>query len=208
MSSAPWSCHSRAGRSIARVAVARDIARALDGIGQDKIPRQAAFLEQRQERKQSCRFSARWQRAHVGVADEQMQPPVFAVIGERFVARVDDRAVELHPLVDVVDDVIGALAELEIDRPVRLRRLEIERERIGLADAAGAGEDLPRGEKAKQRAEHVRRELRLPLHQVILMAAERRAGVVIDVVFDERDVTRLHPSASSASWSSGSPAKS
>ena len=54
------------------------------------------------------------ERAHVGVADEQMQAAILAIVGQRLVARVDDRAVELHPLVDVVDDVIGALADLEI----------------------------------------------------------------------------------------------
>ena len=47
-----------------------------------------------------------------------MEAPVFAVVGERLVPRVDDRAVELHPLVNVVYDVVRALAELEVDRPV------------------------------------------------------------------------------------------
>ena len=54
--------------------------------------------------------------AHVGIADQEMQPAIFAVIGVRLIAGVDDRAVELHPLVDVVDDVIGALGDLKVHR--------------------------------------------------------------------------------------------
>ena len=116
-----------------------------------------------------------------------MQPPIFPVIGQRLVARIDDGAIELHPLINVVDDVIGALAELEIDLALRLRRLEIERQWIRLPDPPRAGENLARGEKGQQRAENRRRELRLAFHQIILVAAERRAGVMIDVVLDERD---------------------
>ena len=109
----------------------------------------------------------------------------FAIIGQRLVARVDNGAIELHPLVDVVDDVIGALAELKIHVHLGLRELEVERERVRLPHPARARENLARGEESQQRAEHRRRELRLALHQVILVAAEGRAGVVIDVVLDE-----------------------
>ena len=93
-----------------------------------------------------------------------MEPAIFAIIGQGFVARVDDCAIKLHPLVDVVDDVVGALAELERDRRLRLRRFEIERERVGLPHSAGAGENLARREKCEQRAEHRRGELRLAFH--------------------------------------------
>ena len=132
-------------------------------------------------------FSAVAIRAHVRIADEQMQPPIFPIIGQRLVARIDDGAIELHPLVNVVDDVIGALAELEIDLALRLRRLEIERQRIRLPDAPRAGENLARREKGQQGSENRRRELRLASHQIILVATERRAGVMVDVVLDERD---------------------
>ena len=72
-----------------------------------------------------------------------MQPPIFSVIGQRLISRVDDGAIELHPLIDVVHDVVGALAELKIDLCLRLLRLEVERQRIRLADATCAREDLP-----------------------------------------------------------------
>ena len=41
--------------------------------------------------------------------------------------------------------------------------------------------------KASKRAEDRRSELRLAFHQIILVATEGGAGVVIDVVLDERD---------------------
>ena len=115
----------------------------------------------------------------------KVEPPIFPVIGQRLVARVDDRAIELHPLVNVVHDVIGPLAELEIDRFFRRRHIEIEGEGIGLADPARAGENLPGGEKSEQRAESRGGKLGLALHQIIFVAAESRAGVMIDVVLDE-----------------------
>ena len=44
---------------------------------------------------------------------EQVQAAETARVGERFVARVDDGAVELHPLEKVVVDVVRALAHLK-----------------------------------------------------------------------------------------------
>ena len=44
-----------------------------------------------------------------------MKPAIFSVIGQRLIPRVDDRAIELHPLIDVVHDVIGPLAKLKMD---------------------------------------------------------------------------------------------
>ena len=41
--------------------IARDVARALHGVSQDKISRQTAFLQQATTRTRSCRSSARWQ---------------------------------------------------------------------------------------------------------------------------------------------------
>jgi len=114
-----------------------------------------------------------------------MEPPVFSIISERLIAGVDNGAIELHPLVDVVHNMIGALAELEIHGHFGLRELEIERERVRLSHPTRACENLARGEKSQQCAEHGRRELRFPLHEIILVATEGRAGFVIDVVFDE-----------------------
>ena len=126
------------------VGVARNVACALHCIGQDKISRQSAFFQERQNASRRSDLQGGGERAHVGIADEQMQAPILPVIGQRFIPRVDDGAIELHPLIDVVHDVIGALAQLKIDLCLLWRRLKIERQRIGLTNAAGAGEDLSR----------------------------------------------------------------
>src|SRR5205814_7990576 len=80
-------------------------------------------------------------RAHVRVADEQMQSPIFPVIGQRLVAGVNNGAIELHPLINVVDDVIGALAQLKIHLALWLGRSEERRvgkeERTGRSRVAG-----------------------------------------------------------------------
>ena len=73
-----------------------------------------------------------------------MQPAIFSVISQWLVACIDDGAIKLHPLINVVHDMIGALTQLKIDLGLRLRRLEIEREWIRLTDAPRPCEDLPR----------------------------------------------------------------
>ena len=133
---ARWSCpFSR--RTIQACVGSREIvARALHGIEQAEVLRQPALLEQREHARRRADFQRGRERAHVRIADEQMQPAILAVIRQRLVARVDDRAVELHPLIDVVHDVIGTLADLEIDARFLLRKLEIERERVRLPHPA------------------------------------------------------------------------
>ena len=165
--------------------VARDVARAANGVVENKIARQLALLEQREHRGGGADLQRVSKRAHVRIANEQMESPIFAVIGQRLIPRVDDGAVELHPLVDVVDDMVSALAQLECDRRFRLRRLEIECERIGLPHSAGAGKNLARRKKREQRPENRRRELRLAFHQIIFVATKCRAGVMIDIVLNE-----------------------
>src|SRR5947209_20205280 len=114
-----------------------------------------------------------------------MEPPIFSVVGERLVARVNDRAVELHPLVNVVDDMVRPLAQLEIDMCLRLRQLEIECQRVRLPHPSRAGKNLAGREKRQQGPEYGRGELRLPSHQIILVAAESGTGVVVDIVLDK-----------------------
>src|SRR5947207_12193672 len=100
-----------------------------------------------------------------------MEPAIFPVIGERLIARVDDGAVELDPLVDVVDNVVGALAELEIDVGLRLRELEIERERVRLPHPSSSCENLAGREKSEERPQDRRREPRILLHQILYVTA-------------------------------------
>jgi citrate lyase beta subunit len=79
------------------------------------------------------------------------------------------------------------LAKLKIDVGLRLRQLEIERQRVRLSHPSCAGENLARRKKGEERAEYGRSELRLAFHQIILVATESGAGAVIDVVLDEGD---------------------
>src|SRR5205085_10891188 len=114
-----------------------------------------------------------------------MQTTELAVVSQWLVTRVNDRAIELHPLVNVVDDVISSLADLEPQRRRIWRQIKIESEWMSLADASRPGVDLSCREKTKQRSEHYRRELCLATHQVVLVTAKSGAGVMVDIVFDE-----------------------
>src|SRR5262249_5195775 len=114
-----------------------------------------------------------------------MESTIFAVIGEWLIARIDDCAVELHPLINVVHDVIRPLAELEVNRLFARWDLEIESERVGLSNSACAGENLAGGQEGEQSPERSRSELCLAPHEVILVATEGSPGVMVDVVLDE-----------------------
>src|SRR5438477_12445633 len=124
--------------------IAGDVASAPDGVVENKIAWQLALLEEREHRRGGADLQRVGKRAHVGITNEQMESPIFAVIGQRLIARVDDGAVELHPLIDVVDDVVGALTELKRDRRFRLGRLKVECERIGLPYSPSASKNLSR----------------------------------------------------------------
>jgi hypothetical protein len=79
-----------------------------------------------------------------------VQPPVLAVIGERFVTGVNDRAVKLNPLVNVINDVVCPLADLERHVPRTVRHFEIKRQRVCLADPARPGKDLAGRQEGQQ----------------------------------------------------------
>src|SRR5438270_7092833 len=79
--------------------IARDVARAANGVVEDKIARQLTLLEQRKNGGSRADLHRVGERAHVGIADEQMEPAIFSIVGQRLVARVDDGAIELHPLI-------------------------------------------------------------------------------------------------------------
>src|SRR5439155_26637018 len=87
------------------------------------------------------------------------------------------------------NNVIRVLTQLKFLLRLLIRRLKIQRQSVGLADTARTGENLSSRQKSKERPKDRRSELRLASHQIILMATNRGTGVMIDVVFDERDVT-------------------
>ena len=78
-----------------------------------------------------------------------MEPPIFAIIRERFVTCVDNRPIKLHPLINIVDDMIRPLTDLKRDMPWSIGHFEVESQRIGLPNPAGAGKDLSGGQKCE-----------------------------------------------------------
>src|SRR6266481_7708453 len=98
-----------------------------------------------------------------------MSPPELAIVRQRFIPRINDGAIKLHPLVDVVHDVIGSLANLKSHRSCARRQIKIKSERMRLTDPSRSGINLPGREKAQQCPQHRRRELSF-------RSEERRVG--------------------------------
>jgi hypothetical protein len=113
------------------------------------------------------------------------QPAIFAGVGQRFVAGVDDGAVELHPFEKVVVDVIGALADLEKVLLPDARQFAPGFGGHSRAHPARADVEHAQGQKGQERMDVGLGQRRGPADEVIFMAAEGRAHVMIDVVADE-----------------------
>ena len=129
-----------------------------------------ALFDQVERQRGGAQLEIRRRLGEVGVADDDVQPPVPVGVGVRFVAGVDDAALErgLQPDLDL--DVVGALRELEA-------RLVAGR---ADSDPAGAGDHLAGHQKRRQPGDD-RRERRLPAHQIVLVRPVGRA-LAVDVV--------------------------
>ena len=114
---------------------------------------------------------------------KQMQAAVQSPIGQRLVARVDDRATELDPLVDLGDDVVGPLRELESNAFV-LGTAVLENIRVA-TDSAGTSEYLARDEKGQHSRQQHLRKRHLPPHEVVFVAAKSSPCVVVDIVLEK-----------------------
>ena len=117
-----------------------------------------------------------------------MQSTIFPIVGEGLIAGIDDCPIELHPLVDVIHDVISPLADLEIHVTRPIGQFEIRSERIRLSNPAGTSKNLTGRQERQKRRQYFWSELRFPVHQIIFVAAECRTGVVIDVVLEKGDL--------------------
>lgn len=95
------------------VRLMRHAAEGHDGVGEDDLGHVIEF-EEIQDERSGADLQEESGGKYAGVAMEEVKAAVFACICERFIAGVDDGAVELHPLEEVVVDVIGALADLEM----------------------------------------------------------------------------------------------
>ena len=82
------------------------------GLGQAQLVEADALLDHVQHQRGGADLEERGVLAHVGVADDDVQPAVLVGVGVRLVAGVDDAALEggLQPDLDL--DVVGALGEL------------------------------------------------------------------------------------------------
>ncbi len=110
--------------------------------------------------------------AHVGVADDDVQPPVLLGVGVRLVASVDDRPAAGGRRGNAFPNVLGTLAQAE---GCRLG---------GLQHLAGPADQLAGDQEGKQ---HVGDPGKLagPHDQVVLVAAvgvARRVGVVLEQI--------------------------
>ena len=110
--------------------------------------------------------------AHVGVADDDVQPAVLLGIGVRFVAGVDDRPAARGRRAHAFPDVLGALGD------------RVAGAAGGLQDLAGARVDLAADEERDQHLGVVA-EVVAPAGEVVLVTAVRvagRVGVVLEQV--------------------------
>src|SRR5262249_19683833 len=82
------------------------------------------------------------------------------------------------------------LADLEGYLSLAVGDFEIEGKRICLANAAGPSVNLPSREEGQKGGQHFGRELCLSAHEVVLVAAKRRAGMMINVVLQKGDLVR------------------
>ncbi len=85
-------CRPPASRSgtTARQIVA-DLADGTDRVVQREVAERDACLDHLEHQRGGADLEHRGGLAHVGVADDDVQPPVFLGVGVRFVAGVDDR---------------------------------------------------------------------------------------------------------------------
>ena len=121
--------------------------------------------------------------AHVGVADDDVQPAEPLGIGVGLVAGVDDGTAAGRGRRHALPDVLGPLGQAEHRAPGRLQHL------------ARAGEDLAAHE---ERDEHlgVVGEVVAPARQVVLVApvgVAGRVGVVLEQVDDAADALLAQP---------------
>ena len=134
-------------------------------------PRQGLVLEGAEHEARHAHLEQVRDVGVVGVADDDVQAAILAVVGVRLVARVDDGTLQRRLETDLGLEEVGALSELETG-PLALG---------ADADAAAAGDDLTRDEERR----HARDDAR-PRHvaaqQVVLVRAVRGAltvGVVL-----------------------------
>ena len=152
--------------------VVADLADRPDRVLQGQVAQHLAGLDHPQHQVGRADLEHGGRLAHVGVADDDVQPAVVLGVGVRLVAGVDDRPRPGGGAGDALPDVVGPLADA-VDRAAR-----------GLQHLARAADHLP-GDKERDQDVGEPLELAVPADQVVLVAAvgvAGRVGVVLEQV--------------------------
>ena len=147
--------------------VAADDVHGVHRPGQRQVGQVHALFDQVEHQRRGAELEVGRRLGEVRVADDDVQPPVLVGVGVRFVAGVDDAALERGLQADLDLDVVGALRQLEAG--LVARRAD--------AHPAGAGDHLA-GHQIRRQARDHRRERRLAAHQIVLVRAVRGALAV------------------------------
>ena len=143
---------------------------------------QEVVLDQLQHEGGGPRLEQRRHLAHVGVADDDVEPPVLLRIGVRLVARVDDGPLQRGLQAHLGLEEVGSLGQLVADAAaLRPRALGPNLPR--------AGEHLAAHEERRQVTDDAGERCG-PVHQVVLVAAVRVPLAVGVVLVDGQAVAR------------------
>lgn len=161
-----------------------ELAQGENGVGEGDFGEVIDF-EEVEDQGRGSDFEGGGDRQDGGIAVEEVEAAEALGIGQGFVAGIDDGAVELDPFEEVVVDVIGALAELEIGVGPGSEVVAAVFGAQGGTDSAGAGEEGAEGEEGEDGEDVGLGEGSGATQEVILMTTESGAGVVVDVIADE-----------------------
>jgi hypothetical protein len=163
--------------------VVADIPDRADRVLQAQVAHDRASLDHAQHQVGGAHFQQGRRLAHVGVADDHVQPPEPLRIGVRLVPGVDDRPGPGGGRRHAFPDVLGALADA------------VHRAARGLQHLPGAADDLPRDQERDQDVGQPA-ELAVPPDQVVLVApvgVARGVGVVLEQVDVAGDALLAQP---------------
>ena len=101
-----------------------------------------------------------------------MEAAIFPRVGQRFVAGIDDGAIELHPLEKIIVDVVRPLADLEMAVRAVPQQVAAQLGAGGRADPPGPGKKQAQRQKRQQGQNIAFGERRGTAHEVVLVAAK------------------------------------
>ncbi len=155
--------------------VVRDRAQLGDGTVDAQVGGQEPVLDHRQHQRRRAQLEVGGQLAHIGVAEDHVQPAVLFGIRVRLVTGIDDRPLQRRLQAHLDFEEVGSLADLEAFLPA-----------VGAAPhPAGPADDLPGDEERREKPDDLR-EWRRATHQVVFVAAVGCA-LIVGVVLVELD---------------------